>query len=163
MLKLGSTAINKIYLGATEINKAYLGATVVYDQTGGGGGSDVTPDAVDWMDIDNTIPRVSSGQITGIDTDITLDISIALADSNLYSFYYWVTTNSSATENEISANGTQVPFNTLSASFTVSNNEYVHFHVGPEGPKTSAGTVTISNASDGDAVLDTFDWSVRGF
>jgi len=161
MLKLGSTAINKIYLGATEINKAYLGSTVVYDQTGGGGGSDVTPDAVDWVDI-SFRPRVSFGQITGIDTDITLDITIAPADSNLYSIDYWITTNSTATESQITANGTRIQPGTLSVSFTVSNNEYVHFFVGPQGPKTTAGTVTITNASDGDTVLDTFDWSVQG-
>ena len=33
-LKLGSTAINKLYLGSTAINKAYLGATVLF--SGGG-------------------------------------------------------------------------------------------------------------------------------
>lgn len=29
-LKLGNTAINKIYLGSTEINKAYLGGTMIF-------------------------------------------------------------------------------------------------------------------------------------
>ena len=33
MLKLGNTAINKLYLGNTEIKKAYLGDTLVYTST----------------------------------------------------------------------------------------------------------------------------------
>jgi len=94
MLKLGSTAINKIYLGATEINKVYLGSTVVYDQTGGGGGSDVTPDAVDWWDIEGFgSPIIATQQrITGIDATITLDITTAPNDSNAYLLYYYVST-----------------------------------------------------------------------
>jgi hypothetical protein len=32
-MKLGSTAINKMYLGSTEIKKAYLGSTLIFDNT----------------------------------------------------------------------------------------------------------------------------------
>jgi len=39
-IKLGNTAINKIYLGGSEAKKLYLGSTLVYDNAGAGGDAD---------------------------------------------------------------------------------------------------------------------------
>ena len=67
-LKLGNTAVNKLYLGATQINKSYLGATLVLNtgtpvvRINPGAGIRVSNDAyIDWEANDAVDPG-SGGQ-----------------------------------------------------------------------------------------------------
>lgn len=107
--------------------------------------ADVTPDAVNWANIGpGTSPQSNANQtINGIDTTITLEINADSAGLFEYSL------NSGSFT--FIANGGQVP---------VSNGDTLRWRVSPAAPGTVSGTITITNESDGSAVLDTFTYSV---
>lgn len=90
MLKLGNTAINKLYLGATEIKKAYLGSVLVFDNTA------VAPIAYYPLALNsNEIIGITSG-IDGVDTAMSYDGTeatfngstsfIEIPDNDIFSF-----------------------------------------------------------------------------
>jgi len=133
-----------------------------------GGGADVTPNAVNWGTIlANYIAfewTSAIKQITGINQTIKLKVNMTLpagaeiyysvvAPANIGSYPADNTPQSTYMGSDfgapISNNGT----------FTVQNNDYVYFGIQADGVTTSTGsfTVTVKNASDGDAILDTFD------
>ena len=78
-LKLGSTAINKLYLGSTQINKAYLGTTVLFSGgfspsalfAGGTEGAWFDPSDIDtlFQDSAGTTPVTTAGQPVGLMLD----------------------------------------------------------------------------------------------
>ena len=112
------------------------------------GGSDVTPDAVNWADIGpGTTPQDNANQtISGIDTTIILEVNFTGSGASLL---YSVD------------NGTY----TLLASggqFSVSNGQTVKFRFTRVASGTSSGTATVTNESDGSTTLDTFTYSVNG-
>lgn len=126
---------------------------------GGGGGGDVTPNAVSWADVFyNGMSGAffySERQITGIDTTITLKVTLNTADlvNVLVSSTAHVIVNgddSSPTDPYFSG------FVSLYSgdTFTVSNNDYVTFTASSSNVYS---TVTVTNESDGGAQIDVFD------
>jgi hypothetical protein len=125
----------------------------------GGGGADVTPNAVNWADVYyNGMSGswlCSERQITGIDTTITLKITSTTADG----CYVFVSNTAGAivsgddsTQSDPSFLG--MTFLDPNDTFTVSNNQYVTFtHSGA----SFNSVITVANQSDGAAVLDTFN------
>lgn len=107
--------------------------------------ADVTPAAVNWANIGpGTSPQNNANQtISGIDATINLEINADSAGLLKYS------KNGGAFT--IIANGGQV---------SVSNGDTVRWEVSAAAPGTVSGTITITNESDGSAVLDTFTYSV---
>ena len=85
-------------------------------------------------------------QITGITTSITLKVSFTGTQQNQK--YSVQSSASFGTGTAIANDGT----------FTVSNNQYVGFRADCDGAcvSTKVSTWTITNVSDGNAVLDTF-------
>ena len=114
---------------------------------GGGGGGGVTPNAVNWTDVTGAnfqLATTAMLQITGITSTITLRATYTGSGYNAR--YSVQSTANFGTGTTIASNGT----------FTVSNNQYLGFGSGNGGPAFYAATNwTITNVSDGDAVLDT--------
>jgi len=110
----------------------------------GGGGGDVTPNEVNWgFPYGETISTSAMLQITGIDSTIT--VRVAFTGGQINQKYSVQSTASFGTGTAIANNGT----------FTISNNQYLGF-----SSETTAGSQstfwTITNVSDGNAVIDTF-------
>ena len=110
-------------------------------------GSDVTPNAVNWANTTGGNPtQTAMLQITGITSTITLRVSYskdAFAGNNQE--YSVQSTASFGTGTFIANNGT----------FTISNNQYLGFSSNSLYSFATT-TFTITNVSDGDAVIDTF-------
>ena len=109
--------------------------------------ADVTPAAVNWANVTGEYSVTTSMlQITGIDTSITLKVSFTGTQQNQK--YSVQSSASFGTGTAIANDGT----------FTVSNNQYVGFRADCGGAclSTQVSTWTITNVSDGNAVLDTF-------
>jgi hypothetical protein len=132
----------------------------------GGGGGDVTPNAVNWADIyllDGLVYFYSERQITGIDSSITLKVQYTPLFSA--TLYYYVSNTSGAIvsgDNSLLADPVSSSMTAISnnGTFTVSNNQYVTFGVIPACGDVF--TVTVKNQSDGDVTLDTFVASQEG-
>ena len=109
-----------------------------------GGGGDVTPNEVNWgFPYAQSIATSAMLQITGITSTITL--RVAFSGDQINQKYSVQSTASFGTGTAIANNGT----------FTISNNQYLGF-----SSETTSGTKstfwTITNVSDGNAVIDTF-------
>ena len=126
--------------------KANVGS--IFGQTGWAGGGDVTPNAVNWANVTGEYSNVTTSmlQITGITTSITLKVSFTGAQVNQ---------KYSVQSSAIFGTGTAIAND---GTFTVSNNQYVGFRADCGGAciRTKVSTWTITNVSDGNAVLDTF-------
>lgn len=102
---------------------------------------DVTPNAVNWNDVVSAVSATTNTvTITGINTAINLSISYTGYNSGAFSVY----------KNDTEFDLTSYNPTTLS----VSNNDQVYFFYNPQVESTVS--VTVTNASDGNAVLDTF-------
>lgn len=112
----------------------------------GGGGGDVTPNAVNWNDVAAPGGSTNTVTITGINTAIDLSISwTGYPGTGAFDVYK----NDSSTS--LSDNGS--PF-----TLSVSNNDEIYFYV--SGSAVASISVTVTNASDGNTVLDTFTMNV---
>jgi hypothetical protein len=110
-----------------------------------GGGGGVTPNAVNWANVTGgAVTETAMLQITGITSTITLQV--AYSGNNINQKYSVQSTASFGTGTAIANNGT----------FTISNNQYLGFSCQSPYPYFNTDTFTITNVSDGDAVLDTF-------
>ena len=112
-----------------------------------GSAADVTPNAVDWANVTGEnfqLAKTAMLQITGITSTITLRVTYT---GQGYDRQYSVqSTANFGTGTAIASNGT----------FTVSNGQYLGFGSRCDGlPITESTNWTITNVSDGDAVLDT--------
>jgi len=107
--------------------------------------ADVTPAAVNWANIGpGNEPQNNANQtISGIDTTINLEMN--RTGSGLV--YY-------------SKNGGAFTFLANGDTVSVANNDTLRWQVANVAPGTVSGTVTITNASDGDAAIDTFTYNV---
>ena len=113
---------------------------------GGGGGGDVTPNAVNWANVvGNEVCQSSMLQITGINTTITLRLTYTgLGYDRRYSVQ---STANFGTGTAIASNGT----------FTISNGQYLGFQNQVQYDDVNNVTsYTLTNVSDGNAVIDTF-------
>ena len=118
-----------------------------------GGGADVTPNAVDWNDVSGGygfLLYTNTVTVTGISTAINLTIS--WSGNEIGSFGISINGGSLI---DLEAEGGSP------RTFSISNNDTIRF-----GASIIAGikviTVTVTNASDGNAVLDTFTMTVFG-
>lgn len=122
-----------------------------------GGGADVTPDAVNWANLEYNgyIGEFgySERQISGIDTTITLKVEIP----DFTDVYVLVESAAQFGGGDAFSiqDASYLGFTQLfdGDTFTVSNNQWVTFMAG--GACTST-TITVKNQSDGNATLDTF-------
>ena len=107
--------------------------------------ADVTPNAVDWNNVSGGfgLPlSTNTVTITGIDTAINLVITWSGNDGGDFG---------------ITINGTYFALEASGGSprtFSISNNDTIRFGAGGAASKTIS--VTVTNASNGNAVLDTF-------
>ena len=113
----------------------------------GGGGGGVTPNAVNWANATGGNPtQTAMLQITGITSTITLRVAYSKgANAGNDQEYSVQSTASFGTGTFIANNGT----------FTISNNQYLGFS---SNSLSFYGTTTftITNVSDGNAEIDTF-------
>lgn len=132
-----------LYLGSTEVVKAYYGAVQLYPPTGPT--PDPTPNAVNWNDLSTGASTATTNiqTISGINVTITLRATFT-EDRDNYTLQAIV--NGSAVGSPVSS-----PSN---FTFTVVNGDNVQFRA--SGGETRNSNATITNVSDGDAVLDTF-------
>jgi hypothetical protein len=113
---------------------------------------DVTPNAVNWEDASGGCNCSTNEQtITGINTAINLVISWSVSGFVGEFFMY-----KNATEFDL--------FNNYSnpATFSISNNDIISFYVSGSACSAVENSVTVTNASDGNAVLDTFTMNTFG-
>lgn len=111
-----------------------------------GSAADVTPNAVDWTYYSgDTVSTTTMLQITGITTSITLRVNFTADAFALNQKYSVQSTASFGTGTAIANNGT----------FTVSNGQYLGFS-SETSDGFSATYWTITNVSDGNAAIDTF-------
>ena len=129
----------------------------------GGGGSDVTPNAVNWGTIsyDNDTAEYTYAEqcFTGINQTITLKVQYTSPGSTVY--YYVSNTEgdiSTIDPSSPSTNGMTPIAN--NGTFTVSNDQCVTFGATPAC--SAFATVTVLNQSDGDVILDTILMSYFG-
>lgn len=112
----------------------------------GGGGGDVTPNAVNWNDVAAPGGSTNTVTITGINTAIDLSIS-------------WTGYPGTGSFN-VYKNDSLTPLADNDSPFTlsVSNNDEIYFDA--SGSLVASISVTVTNASDGNTVLDTFTINV---
>ena len=131
--------------------KASIGS--IFGTTGWAGSSGVTPSPTpNWANIDN--PALQSAmttmiQITGITQNIT--ISISWTSTGGGAFLQYSNGSSSIFNNNAVTNLTTSP-----TSITVAPNNYLGFNLGYiVGTSPVSRTITITNVSDNNTVLDT--------
>lgn len=120
--------------------------------SGGGGGTDATPNAIDFNDISDSGITASAFTnvvtISGIDTTITLRLTLTVAMASgrsvlVYRDGAFVSSSSSGTTVDVTVTNNQ----TLQYGFTNSQNFTVW-----------SGTATVTNQSDFGATLDSFTY-----
>lgn len=115
---------------------------------------DVTPNAVNWSQLTGGGTANSNSQtITGIDTSINL--LLEYSDNTVSSSSFLYSKNGGA---DVTIDSS-VPNTTTSANINgIVNNDAIVFRYSStaEDPPGSTISVTVKNASDGNAVLDTF-------
>jgi hypothetical protein len=120
----------------------------------GGGGSDVTPAAVNWGDISVAGTRYTTQQITSISSSITVQLT-ASGTPGTRLWYKIDTTGPIYTTGTPTSYGfTQIT--SFPINITVNNNEYLSFGMASAVNRGSSSTITVTNTSDSNTVLDTF-------
>ena len=110
-----------------------------------GSAVDVTPNAVNWTDVAAPGGSTNTVTITGINTAINLSISFTGYGVGAFNVY--------KNDSETSLANEGSPF-----TLSVSNNDQIYFYAG--GASVASISVTVTNTSDGDTVLDTFTINV---
>lgn len=120
----------------------------------GGGGTDATPDAIDFNDISDSgfVAAVFTNEVTisGIDTTITLRLSLtsAMSASRTVDVY-----RDGALVNSASSGST--------IDVTITNGQLLkYFFTNAQNVSTWSGTATVTNLSDGGVTLDTFAYTL---
>ncbi len=121
----------------------------------GGGGTNATPDAIAFSDVSDSGLTASAGTnvvtITGIDTTITLRLTLteAMAANRTVLIYrdsVFLTYGSSGTTIDVA----------------LINGQTLQYHfVNSANVSEWEGTATVSNVSDGGAILDTFTYYLQ--
>jgi hypothetical protein len=137
----------------------------VYAKKASGGGSDNTPNAVNWPNTQVTVTKsqyqylYQVQQISGITTSITLQIE--LSDVAFVELYYKVQSTSTVpalTSPPLSNSYLNILHN---GTITISNNQFLVFVPIRSAVGTPTTTVTVKNTSDSNATLDTFTATTR--
>lgn len=108
---------------------------------GGGGGGDVTPNAVDFGGYIESGNPIQSNQVTftGINTNITIRISVTFNDGYEYFSY--------------TKNSTEVEVTSFPVDITISNNDTLKLSAVMSNPGYGLGLQVI-NLSDNNSILD---------
>lgn len=110
---------------------------------GGSGGGDVTPAPLNWTNANGDILAFTNNQtLSGINAKISLKVSWTGSGTVL-----------------VQQNGTIGPI-ANGAAFQAVNTDLIAFGVQNGAGGTVTGTVTITNQSDSNTVLDTFTYTV---
>jgi hypothetical protein len=121
----------------------------------GGGGIDVTPDAIAFDDISDVGLTASIGTnvvtITGIDTSVTLRLTLTSAMTGLRNVYVY-------------RNGTFLTCGSSGMTIDVAmlNGQTLQYYfVNSQDLSEWQGTATVSNVTDGGAILDAFTYYLQ--
>jgi hypothetical protein len=121
----------------------------------GGGGTDATPNAINFGDISDSGFTATAGTsvatVTGIDTTITLRLSLSASMSGVRAV-------------SVYRNGAFVSQKTSGTTIdlTIMNGEtFQYFFTNALDNTTWSGTATLSNLSDGGTILDTFAFTLQ--
>jgi hypothetical protein len=119
---------------------------------GGGGGSDVTPNAVDWFEASSTGCETSTNTqtISGISTSINLSVSWIFQGGDQSGIFSYSKNG-----------GANVTISSNPTTISVSNSDTLNFTLASSvfGLSNDGRTITVTNTSDNNTVLDTFDIS----
>lgn len=166
---MGVQILNKdVSILSSVLNKPKANIGNVFGIGGwtGGGGGGITPSPTpNWADVgyyDASGQFIyASQQIQGLSSTITLSVTYAPALFGIVDLHYLVTAsppfnNGGSTISDPSSNGFIAI--TTGGTFSVSNNQYVLFGVGPwlMPPPPGDTTVTVRNVTDSNTILDTF-------
>lgn len=115
--------------------------------------TDVTPNAISWADVFSSCATATSSTqtITGINTTITFSISYTRSGATSYTFQYL-------------KNGVATTITTSPTNISLSNNDTLAFILNrPVSSIYPIGSVaiTVRNASDGNALIDTLNLSTE--
>jgi hypothetical protein len=127
-----------------------------------GSAADVTPNAVNWNNTSSSALAKTSGfiytigqQITAISSSINLTVTNS-TDLTIANLAYGV----NSTNTQPATFTTIMPTaeaNTVSSTFSVSNNEWLFFRITTRiRPGEGSTTLTVTNTSDSNAILDTW-------
>jgi len=123
--------------------------------SGSGGGTDATPNAIDFIDISDVgfdpVAATNAVTITGIETTIALRLTLTSAMSGLRYV-------------EVYRNGAFVSFGSVGTTIDVdmTNNQTLQYAFGnAQDSSTWSGTATVTNLTGGGAVLDTFTYTLQ--
>ena len=137
----------------------------VYAKKASGGGSDNTPNAVNWPNTSVTFTKsqyqyfYQVQQISGISTSITLQIELSnVAFVELYYKVQSTSTTPALGSPPLSNSYLNILHN---GTITISNNEFLVFVPIRSASGTPTTTVTVKNTSDSNATLDTFTATTR--
>ena len=123
------------------------------------GGTDVTPNAVNWADVVYDFGLgtcgVESKQITGISSSISIEIQPGTGTEPV--LYYQITSS------QVTGTTTGTPSSpwvavTSNTTVSINNNQWLSFVCNNTG---DTRTATIINTSDGNATLDTFNYKYQ--
>ena len=126
----------------------------------GGGGSDVTPTALNWGNITITDPS------SGIENNSASAQTIAAIDAQITVQADWTSSSGQPAKGRWYKNGAPVGSRTLTPSaVNAAVGDALYFELSAFYSATSGnydnGTVTVTNQSDGAALLDTFTFEVQ--
>lgn len=139
------TTVHLKVAGVWKVSTANIKVAGVWKNEVGGGGPDNTPNAVNWPNAstsgssNNTINQT----ISGIDSSINIEVSWTV--TGLLDYVQYAIND--------------IPHVTMPSSpttFSISNGQTLKFLMGSAGGPCTV-SFTIRNASDGYAILDTFD------
>lgn len=129
---------------------------------GGGGGTDNTPDAVNWEDITYDVSAVTSTitskQITGVTSGIYLNLTGQTSNPNVIIYYRVDNTEQTGTvvtDPAPSSPWVQIAEASPGTTFPVNNNQWVSF-AGWAAAKNASEQQDVYNASDNNTLLDSF-------
>jgi hypothetical protein len=112
---------------------------------------DFTPNAVNWGDCVDTINGIGTNSNQTID-GITSSINL-----------YWVRSGGSNITVYYSKNNGSYTIIAQNTNFSVSDGDTIKWQVQTFSGTAQTGTITVRNASDSNASLDTFNYNVRLF
>ena len=117
-------------------------------------GGDVTPNAVNWANISTNSTRFATQQITSISSSITVQVTASGSPGTRLWFKIDTTVPSYTTSSPSIYGFTNVA--AFPVNITINNNEYLSFGMASAVTRGNSSTVTVTNTSDSNTVLDTF-------
>lgn len=134
----------------------------IHPSVAGGGGTDNTPDAVNWenitYDVSAVTSTITSKQITGVTSGIYLNLAGQTSNPNILLYYRVDSTEQTGTvvtDPAPSSPWVQIAEGSPGTTFPVNNNQWVSF-AGWAAAKNASEQQNVYNASDNNTLLDSF-------